>query len=414
VVIGATNRPNSLDEALRRPGRFDREIEIGVPDKEGRLEILQIHSRGMPLNEKIDLRYFAEQTHGFVGADLQALAKEAGMIALRRILPEINLDEEVIPPEVLNKLEISVEDFNQALAGIEPSALREVLISKPNETWDDVGGLEDAKQQLREAVEWPLKYPALYSHLNAKPQKGILLYGLPGTGKTLLARALAHETEINFISVKGPEFLSKWVGESEKAVRELFRRARSAAPCIIFMDEIDAITPIRGRGENNQVTERIVSQLLTEIDGVERLKDVILIASTNRPDIIDPALLRSGRFGKQIELGLPNAETRKKIFQIHLKGLPLAADVDIDQLVSIFDGKTGADIEALCREVVQNAIREWVGRNDFHDLSESDLHKVKIQKKHFDASIEGVLKNASRNERNYQKLEGSLQRSLYS
>ena len=306
VVIGATNRPNSLDEALRRPGRFDREIEIGVPDKDGRLEILQIHSRGMPLFTDVDLKQLADKTHGFVGADLQALAKEAGMIALRRILPDLNLDEEVIPPEILDKLTITQTDFERSLAGIEPSALREVLISTPNEQWTDVGGLEHAKQQLQESIEWPMKYPNIHKFLKAKPTKGILLYGLPGTGKTLLAKALANESEVNFISIKGPELISKWVGESEKAVRRTFRKARQVSPCIIFMDEIDAIAPTRGRGESNQVTERIVSQLLTEIDGMESLRDVVLVAATNRPDILDPALMRAGRFSKQIEIPLPD------------------------------------------------------------------------------------------------------------
>ncbi|MHA1756811.1 MAG: CDC48 family AAA ATPase, partial [Promethearchaeota archaeon] len=290
IVIGATNRVNDIDPALRRPGRFDREIEIGVPDTDGRYEILLIHTRGMPLHSDVDLRLIAEKTHGFVGADIEALAKEAAMHAIRKILPKINLDKP-IPQEVLNNIQIKMEDFLSALNSIEPSALREVLITQPTETWDDVGGLEDAKQQLREIIEWPLKYPELYKHLKSKPPNGILLYGPPGTGKTLLAKALAHESEVNFISVKGPEFLSKWVGESEKAVRETFRKARAAAPCIIFFDEIDAIAGMRGRFASSQVTEQVVSQLLTEMDGLEGLKDVILLAATNRPDMLDPALL---------------------------------------------------------------------------------------------------------------------------
>ncbi|MHA1775589.1 MAG: CDC48 family AAA ATPase [Promethearchaeota archaeon] len=413
VVIGATNRPNSLDEALRRPGRFDREIEIGVPDKEGRLEILQIHTRGMPLEDSVNLRHLAEKTHGFVGADIQALAKEAGMIALRRILPQINLDEEIIPPEVLEKLHISQNDFLTALNTIEPSALREVLISTPSETWDDVGGLENAKQALQEAVEWPLRYPNIFRYLHAEVPKGILLYGYPGTGKTLLARALAHESEANFISVKGPEFISKWVGESEKAVRETFRKARSAAPCIIFMDEIDAIAPIRGKSESSQVTERIVSQLLTEIDGLDRLHDVILVAATNRPDILDPALMRAGRFGIQIEIPFPDLKTRVKIFQIHTKNLPLHESVNLESLASSLEGKTGADIEALCKSATQNAIREYISKVGFRDLNDEELKQVSIHKRHFDAAITEVMKSSNRSERAYQKLDGSLPKDLY-
>ncbi|MHA1239511.1 MAG: AAA family ATPase [Promethearchaeota archaeon] len=301
IVIGATNRVNDIDIALRRPGRFDKEIEIGVPDTNGRLEILQIHTRGMPLFEDVDLRTLAEKTHGFVGADVEALAKEAAMLAIRKMLPKIDLDKP-IPFEILSALRIKMENFTSALNSIEPSALREVVISQPKETWDDVGGLEDAKLQLREVIEWPLKYPELYSHLSSKPPSGILLYGPPGSGKTLLAKALAHESEINFISIKGPEFLSKWVGESEKAVRETFRKARAAAPCIVFFDEIDAIAGMRGRSASSEVTDQVISQLLTEMDGLEDLKGVILLAATNRPDMLDPALLRSGRFGRHIDL----------------------------------------------------------------------------------------------------------------
>ncbi|WP_371803382.1 CDC48 family AAA ATPase [Candidatus Lokiarchaeum ossiferum] len=414
VVIGATNRPNSLDEALRRPGRFDREIEIGVPNKEGRLEILQIHSRGMPLLDGVDLKYLAEKTHGFVGADLQALAKEAAMIALRRILPDLNLDEEVIPPDILNKLTISQDDFKKSLAGIEPSALREVLISAPTETWADVGGLEHAKQQLQEAIEWPIKFPNIHKYLKTKPAKGILLYGLPGTGKTLLAKALAHEAEANFISIKGPELISKWVGESEKAVRETFRKARQAAPCIIFMDEIDAIAPTRGRGESNQVTERIVSQLLTEIDGMERLHDVVLVAATNRPDILDPALMRAGRFGKQIEIPLPDKDTRVAIFNIHLKGLPLDPDIDLNSLASSMEGKSGADIESFCSGAVQIAIRSYISGNNFLDLKEDELQSILIKKSHFDEAMEIVVHDSARSERAYNKLDGSMSKDLYS
>jgi transitional endoplasmic reticulum ATPase len=359
IVIGATNRVNDIDPALRRPGRFDREIEIGVPDREGRLEILFIHTRGIPLADDVDLQQMAEKTHGFVGADVEALAKEAAMIAIREILPEIDLDKP-IPPEVLLKIKIKMDHFSYALNSIEPSALREVLITQPTETWDDVGGLEEAKIQLREVIEWPLRYPELYSHLNSKPPSGILLHGPPGTGKTLLARALAHESEVNFISVKGPEFLSKWVGESEKAVRETFRKARSAAPCIIFFDEIDAIAGMRGRFASSQVTEQVVSQLLTEMDGLEGLKDVILLAATNRVELLDPALLRSGRFGRHVEIPMPDLEARKKIFKIHLSNKPIAKEVNLDKLAEKLEGYSGADIQAIAEEATLLTIRRNV------------------------------------------------------
>ncbi|KAF5428935.1 transitional endoplasmic reticulum ATPase, partial [Candidatus Methanophagaceae archaeon] len=307
------------------------------------------------------------------------------------------------------------DDFKTALNSIEPSALREVLISTPTETWGDIGGLDNAKQALQEAVEWPLKYPNIHQYLNAKPVKGILLYGLPGTGKTLLAKALAHESEINFISVKGPEFLSKWVGESEKKIRETFHKARTAAPCIIFMDELDAIAPARGRsgGSGNQVTERIVSQLLIEIDGLNSLKDVVLVAATNRPDILDPALIRAGRFEKQIEIGLPELEIREKIFEIHLRGLPLDSDVDIKSLASDMEGKTGADIESLCREAVQAAMRFYISKANFKDISDDEKDSVKINKSHFDIAMKSVNISSKRSEKAYQKLEGALSKDLY-
>ena len=359
IVIGATNRVNDIDIALRRPGRFDKEIEIGVPDTDGRYEILQIHTRGMPLLEDVDLRTLAERTHGFVGADVEALAKEAAMLAIREMLPKIDLDKP-IPFEILNALKIKMENFTSALHNIEPSALREVVISQPKETWDDVGGLEDAKLQLREIIEWPLKFPEIYKHLSSKPPSGILLFGPPGTGKTLLAKALAHESEVNFISVKGPEFLSKWVGESEKAVRETFRKARSASPCIIFFDEIDAIAGMRGRSGSSEVTDQVISQLLTEMDGLEDLKDVILLAATNRPDMLDPALLRSGRFGRHVEISMPDFETRKEIFKIHLKNKPLAKDVNYDKLAEVLEDYTGADIQAISEEATLLTIRKNV------------------------------------------------------
>jgi transitional endoplasmic reticulum ATPase len=313
VVIGATNRPNALDPAIRRPGRFDREIEIGIPDKEGRLEILQIHTRGMPLADDVDLVQLANMTHGYVGADLAALSREAAMRALRKVLPSIDLEAETIPLDVLNSLRVTMGDFMSAYREMQPSTLREVLLETPNVKWEDVGGLEQPKQVLMESVEWPLRYGALFKHMNATPPKGILLYGPPGTGKTLLARAVATESQANFISVKGPEFLSKWVGESEKAVRETFRKARQAAPCVIFLDEIDAIAPVRGKSSDSGVTERVVSQILTEMDGLEALHNVVVIAATNRPDIIDPALLRAGRFDRLVFIPPPDLEEWKEI-----------------------------------------------------------------------------------------------------
>ncbi|MHA1819701.1 MAG: CDC48 family AAA ATPase [Promethearchaeota archaeon] len=410
VVIGATNRPNAIDEALRRPGRFDREIEIGVPDKQGRLEILQIHTRGMPLADDVDLKYYAEKTHGFVGADLAMVAKEAAMKTLRRILPEINLEEQEIPLEILEKLKVTKADFDAALNEVEPSALREVYVQRPDTTWDDIGGLEEAKQILRETVEWPLKYPKIFEHMKAKPPKGILLYGLPGTGKTLLAKALAHESEVNFIAVKGPEFLSKWVGESEKAIRETFRKARSSAPCIIFLDEIDAIAPVRGSSiGGSQVTERMISQLLTEMDGLESLKDVILIAATNRPDIIDPALLRAGRFGRHIEIKLPDQKTREQIFKIHLKGKPVADDVNIKTLAEKMDGRTGADIAALCEEATLMAIREAILEKGIKENDdESKIKEIKIHNRHFEEALKSVVKEAERSKKSYMKQDGAL------
>jgi transitional endoplasmic reticulum ATPase len=359
VVLAATNRPNALDPALRRPGRFDREIEIGVPDKQGRLEILQIHTRNMPLAKDVDLNRLAEMTHGFTGADLAALCKEAAMRALRRVLPQIDLEAETIPAEVLNKLEVTMQDFLDALKDIEPSALREVYVEVPNVKWSDIGGLEEAKQALREAVEWPLKYPELFEKANIKPPKGILLYGPPGTGKTLLAKAVATESEANFITIKGPEIFSKWVGESEKAIREIFRKARQAAPCIVYFDEIDAIAPIRGLGFGDSVvTERVITQLLTEMDGIQSLENVVVLASTNRPDMLDPALLRPGRFDRLIYVPPPDYEARLEIFKVHTRNMPLAEDVDLQQLARMTEGYSGSDIEAVCREAGMLALRE--------------------------------------------------------
>ena len=386
VVIGATNRPNALDPALRRPGRFDREIEIGIPDREARKEILEIHTRGVPLAEDVDLDKLADMTHGYVGADLAALVKEAAMRALRRILPEIDVDMEKIPREVLEKLEVTWEDFINAYREMQPSTMREVLIEKPRVKWEDIGGLEEVKQELREVVEWPMKYKKLFKHMKVRIPKGILLYGPPGTGKTLLAKAVATESEANFISVKGPEFLSKWVGESEKAVREVFRKARQAAPAVIFIDEIDAIAPQRGRDMSTHVTERVVSQILTEMDGLEELHNVIVIAATNRPDIIDPALLRPGRFDRLIYVPVPDKEARKEIFKIHLRGKPLAEDVDIDKLAEKTEGYTGADIEAICNEATMLAIREYISQGKDPE-NPSD---AKIQMKHFEEALKRV------------------------
>ena len=361
VVIAATNIPNSLDPALRRPGRFDREIEIGVPGVAGRLNILKIHTRNMPLDKDVDLKRLSEVTHGFVGADLSSLAKEAAMIVLRRVLPDLHLKEdEEIPKEVLEKLFIHQQDFIDALKVVRPSAMREVLIQVPNVKWTDVGGLDDVKQELMEAVEWPLKHKEAFTRLGVKPPKGVLLYGPPGTGKTMLAKAVATETEANFILVKGPEMLSKWVGESEKAVRKIFEKARQTAPTIIFFDEVDAIAPRRGAsdGTDSHVTERVVNQLLTEMDGLQDLNDVVIVAATNRPDIIDTALLRPGRFDRIVFVPVPDKKTRKQIFQIHTKGMALDKDIDLDGLTEKTEGYVGADIESVCREAAILALRK--------------------------------------------------------
>ena len=367
VVIGATNRPNALDPALRRPGRFDREIEINIPNRNGRLDILQIHTRGMPLADDVDLDRLADLTHGYAGADLAALCKEAAMHSLRRILPDLDMEAESIPAEVLNRIEVSKDDYFAALREMSPSSMREVLIESPNLHWDDIGGLEDVKAELKEAVEWPLKYAELFEHMNAEPPKGVLLYGPPGTGKTMLAKAVATESESNFISIKGPEFLSKWVGESEKAVRETFRKARQAAPCIIFMDEIDSIAPTRGGDSDSHVTERVISQLLTELDGLESLHNVVVIAATNRPDMIDPALLRPGRFDRLIQVGAPDLETRKAILGVHFKRKPLADEVDLNEVANKTEGCTGADLAAIANEAVMSSIREAVAAGKGED-----------------------------------------------
>ena len=374
IVIGATNRPGALDPALRRPGRFDREIEIGVPDKQGRYEILQIHTRGMPLAGDVNLKKLAEMTHGYTGADLAALCRETAMKALRRYLPQINLEEERVPPSVLEKMEVKMEDFLNAYKEITPTAMREVYIEVPTVHWEDIGGLEEVKKELREAVEWPLKNPEIFKRLGIKPPKGILLYGPPGCGKTLLARAVATESEANFITIKGPEVFSKWVGESEKAIREVFRKARMAAPAVIFFDEIDSLVPRRGLGfADSGVTERVISQLLTEMDGIVTLEDIVVIAATNRPDIVDPAVLRPGRFDRLIYVPEPDEKSRLEIFKIYTKNMPLAEDVDLKKLAEMTKNYSGADIEALCREAAMNALRKDVNAKEvtFTDFQEA-------------------------------------------
>jgi transitional endoplasmic reticulum ATPase len=365
IVIGATNRPGALDPALRRPGRFDREIEIGVPDKKGRYEILQIHTRGMPLAEDVDLKKLSEMSHGYTGADQAALCRETAMKALRRYLPQINLEEERIPPSVLEKMEVKMEDFMNAYKEVTPTAMREVYIEVPTVHWDDIGGLEVVKQELKEAVEWPIKSPEIFERLGIKPPKGILLYGPPGCGKTLLARAVATESEANFITIKGPEVFSKWVGESEKAIREVFRKARMAAPSVIFFDEMDSLVPRRGLGFGDSgVSERVISQLLTEMDGIVALEDIVVIAATNRPDIVDPAVLRPGRFDRLIYVPEPDEKSRLQIFKIYTKNMPLAKDVGLSQLVAIAKNYSGADIEALCREAGMHALRRDVNAKE--------------------------------------------------
>lgn len=364
IVIGATNIPNSLDPALRRPGRFDREIAIHIPDNKGRKEILEIHTRGMPLSDDVDLQELAEITHGFVGADLAALCREAAMVALRTILPQIDFELGSIPYELLMELKVTREHFFEALKEVEPSALREVAVEIPDVRWEDIGGLESVKEELREAIEWPLKYGPLFQHAKARPPKGILLYGPPGTGKTLLAKAVATESQANFISIKGPALMSKWVGEAERGVREVFKKAKQAAPCLVFFDEIDAIAPVRGaeRGDSG-VTARVISQLLTELDGIEELRGVVVLAATNRLEMVDPALLRPGRFDSLIELPLPDEAARLEIFKVHTRGKPLAEEVDLAFLAKATEGLAGAEIEAICRKATMLAIREYVKRH---------------------------------------------------
>jgi transitional endoplasmic reticulum ATPase len=377
IVIGATNRPNAIDPALRRPGRFDREIEIGVPDKKGRNEIVQIHTRNMPLAEDVDIKRLSDITHGYTGADISSLSREAAMKALRRYMPEINLEEERVPPEILDKMVVNEDDFLSAYREITPTAMREVYVEVPSVHWKEVGGLDRIKNELVQSVEWPLKKPEVFKRMGIKPPRGILLYGPPGCGKTLLARAVATESEANFISVKGPEIFSKWVGESEKAIREVFRKARTAAPAIIFFDELDSIIPRRGAGYSDSgATERVISQLLTEMDGIESLQNVVVIAATNRPDILDPAVMRPGRFDRLIDVPAPDSKALMQIFKIHARDMPLSKDVDLQEIAVKAKGYSGADVEALCREAAMNALRDSIDakevtRKDFDDAMET-------------------------------------------
>jgi len=402
IVIAATNRPNAIDPALRRPGRFDREIEIKVPDKRGRLEILQIHTRHMPLaqnmegekpvapDKSVDLEKLASVSHGFVGADLEYLCKEAAMKTLRRNLPDIKLEEDRLSPETLDKLIVTMSDFEEALKGIMPSAMREVYLETPDVRWADIGGLEGVKKELQEAVEWPLKYSDLYDKIGYSMPKGILLYGPSGTGKTLLAKAVATESEANFISVRGPELLSKWVGESERGIREVFRRARQASPCVIFFDEIDALAPTRGMGGDSMVTERVVSQLLTELDGIQNLTGVVVLAATNRMELIDPALLRAGRFDKLVLVPLPDKEARKSILQIHMKGVPKAKDVDVDRIVEMTEGFSGADMAALTNTAVSIVLQQFVSKYPEPEDAKKHVDDAIVKMEHFSEAIKKV------------------------
>jgi len=396
IVISATNRPNAIDPALRRPGRFDREIEIKVPDKKGRKDILAIHSRNMPLADDVNIDKISSVSHGYVGADLEYLCKEAAMKCLRRLLPILNLEEEKLPPETLDKLIVNHDDFTKALIEVTPSGMREVFIENPDVKWGDVGGLKEVKQELQEAVEWPMKYPGLYDKLGHSMPRGILLHGPSGTGKTLLAKAVATESEANFVSVRGPELLSKWVGESERGIREIFKRARQSAPCVVFFDEIDSIAPIRGAGGETAVSERVVSQLLTELDGMENMHGVVVLAATNRADMIDPALLRPGRFDKIIQIPLPDKESRKSILKINAAKIPTITEendpnhVDFEKLADITDGLSGADTASIANTAVSLVIHKFLDSNpDVKDLEKSSVD-AKVEMKHFEEAVKKV------------------------
>ncbi len=401
IVISATNRPNAIDPALRRPGRFDREIEIKVPDKKGRKDILMIHTRNMPLSDDVNLDKIAAISHGYVGADLEYLCKEAAMKCLRRLLPELNLEDEKLPPETLDKLIVNDEDYQNALKEVTPSGMREVFIENPDVSWEEVGGLENVKRELQEAVEWPMKYPVLYSKLGHRMPRGILLHGSSGTGKTLLAKAVATESEANFISVRGPELLSKWVGESERGIREIFRRARQASPCVIFFDEIDSIAPVRGIGGETAVTERVVSQLLTELDGIESLRGVVVLAATNRADMIDTALLRPGRFDKIIMVPLPDKEGRKKILEINVKDIPIDREqmvngvknpdyVDLDKISESSDGMSGADVASIANTAVSLVIHEFLAKYPDQKEAEKQAADARVTMRHFEEAVRKV------------------------
>ena len=390
IVIAATNRPNAIDPALRRPGRFDREIEIKVPDKRGRLEILQIHARNMPLDTDVDQDKIAGVTHGFVGADLEYLCKEAAMKCLRRLLPELNLEDEKVPPETLEKLVINMNDFDYATREITPSAMREVYVEPPDVKWDDIGGLDNVKRELQEAVEWPLKYPSLYKELKHNIPKGILLHGPSGTGKTLLAKAVATESEANFISVKGPELLSKWVGESEKGIREIFRKARQASPCVVFFDEIDSIAPIRGMEGVHASTERMMSQLLTEMDGIQEMQGVVIIAATNRVDMIDNALLRPGRFDKIVLVSNPDRNTRERILEIHIKGKPVSNDIDLGRIADLTDGFSGADMSAVANTAISVVLQEYLAKYNTPEEAAKHTSEALVSMKQFEEAIKKI------------------------
>ena len=396
IVISATNRPNAIDPALRRPGRFDREIEIKVPDKKGRKDILLIHTRNMPLADDVNIDKISAVSHGYVGADLEYLCKEAAMKCLRRLLPELNLEDEKIATETLDKLIVNGEDYQKALIEVTPSGMREVFIENPDVSWEEIGGLVEVKRELQEAVEWPMKYPGLYEKLGHKMPRGILLHGPSGTGKTLLAKAVATESEANFVSVRGPELLSKWVGESERGIREIFRRARQASPCVIFFDEIDSIAPIRGAGGETAVTERVVSQLLTELDGMENMHGVVVLAATNRADMIDTALLRPGRFDKIIQIPLPDKESRKKILEINVKDIPADVDpqspgfINVEKIAEMTDGMSGADVAAISNTAVSLVIHEFLDNHPDVKEAEKSAEKAKITMKHFEDAVKKV------------------------
>jgi transitional endoplasmic reticulum ATPase len=390
IVIAATNRPNAIDPALRRPGRFDREIEIKVPDKRGRLEILQIHTRNMPLDTDVDQDRVAAVTHGFVGADLEYLCKEAAMKCLRRLLPELNLEDEKLAPDILNKLVIVGTDFENAIRDVMPSAMREVYLESPDIPWTAIGGLEEVKRELQEAVEWPLRYPELYTKLGHSMPKGLLMHGPSGTGKTLLAKAVATESEANFISVRGPELLSKWVGESERGIREIFRRARQAAPCVVFFDEIDSIAPTRGMGGDSMVTERVVSQLLTELDGIQALSGVVVLAATNRADMIDPALLRPGRFDKIVFVPMPDKAARQKILEIHSKDKPISPDVDLVKVAELTEGFSGADTSSVANTAVSLVLHEYLAKYPTPEEAAKHASEAHVIVRHFEEAVKKI------------------------